>query len=434
MLDTIFALSTGNVRSGVAVIRVSGPNSYKICELFTGPLPSERRAVHRPLVSPSDGSVLDHGLVIRFSKGRSFTGEDSVEFQIHGSRATIRAVLFAIGDTGLARMADAGEFTRRALENGRMDLSQVEALGDLIDAETETQRRQALRVLDGALGEEVRRWRESLIWMLAQVAVSIDFSDEDLPPDILSGIADRGRSLLVDFSEHLRNAQVARIIREGFYVAIIGKPNVGKSTLLNQLAGREIAITSEIAGTTRDVLEVTLEVDGHAVVFLDTAGLRDADSEIEVLGVERARQVAEDADLRLFLVQDPGETIELGIDVRPNDIVLGAKCDLVSTFDGKAISGRTGQGVDDLLGLISEQVASYNGDSILIIGARQRLALTEARSQLVKVLEWLPAAEVDIELVSEHLKLAVDALDSLLGKVGIEDVLGEVFSRFCLGK
>jgi tRNA modification GTPase len=285
-MDTIYALASARGKAGVAVVRLSGPEAHDAARALCGPLPEPRRTALRVL--RWQGRDLDHALVICFEKCASFTGEASVEFHLHGSQAVVAEVLRVLAEQPGLRLAQAGEFTRRALENGCLDLAQVEGLADLIDAETEAQRVQALRVLSGAIGQKVEAWRRDIIRAAALMEATIDFADEDVPVDVTPEVRGLLDGLLDSIGKEVAGASVAERIREGFEVAIIGAPNAGKSTLLNALAGREAAITSEIAGTTRDVIEVKMDLAGLAVTVLDTAGLRETSDQVEALGVELA--------------------------------------------------------------------------------------------------------------------------------------------------
>ncbi|MEL7165669.1 MAG: tRNA uridine-5-carboxymethylaminomethyl(34) synthesis GTPase MnmE, partial [Pseudomonadota bacterium] len=342
-MDTIFALATAQGRAGVAVIRVSGPQAFEVCGGLMSSLPSIRQAGLRKIVD-ADGAVLDEALVLVFSAPKSFTGEDVVELHLHGSVAIVSAVLRRLGQTE-ARMAEPGEFSRRALENDRMDLTQVEALGDLISAETEAQRIQAMRGYEGELSDRIAGWRADLIRAAALIEATIDFADEDVPVDVTPEVRALLDGVAAQVSQELSGFAAAERVRNGFEVAIIGAPNAGKSTLLNAMARRDAAITSERAGTTRDIIEVRMDVGGLPVTVLDTAGLRVATDEIEAEGINRAIRRAEAADIRVFLM-DPGERFDLT--PQEGDICLRPKADL-RPHDTDGVSGKTGQGVADLI-------------------------------------------------------------------------------------
>ncbi|MDE3240295.1 MAG: tRNA uridine-5-carboxymethylaminomethyl(34) synthesis GTPase MnmE [Paracoccaceae bacterium] len=429
-MDTIYALASGRGRAGVSVIRLSGPLAFATAETLAGPLPRARQAGLRRLRA-RDGEVLDEALVLCFESGASFTGEDVVEFQVHGSPAVVRAVLRSLAEFPGLRLADAGEFTRRALEAGRLDLAQVEGLADLIDAETEAQRRQALRVLSGAIGARAEGWRRDLIRAAALIEATIDFADEDVPVDVSPEVLTLIDRVNADLAAELRGAAASERIRDGFEVAIVGRPNAGKSTLLNALAGREAAITSEFAGTTRDVIEVQMELAGLPVTVLDTAGLRASDDHVESIGIARAVERAAGADLRIFLCDEDG--LPDGIAPTGDDLVVEGKADRRVT-SGLAVSGVTGQGIDGLVAEISLRLSSRVTGAATITRERHRLAIERAvgamESARLAVLQGPDRAE----LAAEDLRTAVRALDALVGRVDVEDLLDEIFSSFCIGK
>jgi len=427
-MDTIFALATAPGKSGVAVIRISGPAALDVGRALARSLPSVAEARLRCLTD-GRGAHLDDALILTFRAPHSFTGEDVVELQTHGSPATIKAVLGAISATGLARMAEPGEFTRRALENDRLDLAQVEGLADLIDAETEAQRIQALRVLSGGIGVLVASWRENLLRAAALLEVTIDFADEDVPVDVTPEVESLLMPVMADLRREIAGVGVAERIRDGFEVAILGAPNAGKSTLLNALAGREAAITSDIAGTTRDVIEVRMDLRGLPVTMLDTAGLRDAGDEIERIGIDRARTRAEAADLRVFLKSSFDE--QPSIALLPDDIILLGKADL---HDAEGISGTTGQGVSDLIDQISETLSGRAARQATATHTRHAQAMQSALGALEVGLDEVKAGPDRTELAAENLRSAIRRLDALIGRIDVEMVLGEIFSRFCLGK
>jgi tRNA modification GTPase len=328
------------------------------------------------------------------------------------------------------RQAEPGEFTRRALDNDRLDLAQVEGLADLIDAETEVQRKQALRVLSGAIGKRAEMWRASLIRAAALLEATIDFADEDVPADVTPEVLGILDTLLAEFRAESDGARIAERVRDGFEVAIIGRPNIGKSTLINMLAGREAALTSDVAGTTRDVIEVRMELNGLAVTMLDTAGLRQTDDAIEQLGIGRARARAESADLRVFLVDEAG--LPEGMTPVTGDIVVRGKADLGAS--GPGVSGLTGEGVQQLVDRISGELSGRAAGSGTLTRERHRVALMRAILALEAGRNEVSKKTVRIEIVAEDIRSAIRALESLVGGIGTEAVLGEVFSRFCIGK
>ncbi|MBL4812635.1 MAG: tRNA uridine-5-carboxymethylaminomethyl(34) synthesis GTPase MnmE [Rhodobacteraceae bacterium] len=425
-MDTIFALASAAGKAGVAVIRISGADALVAGQKLAGPLPEHGRRLCR--LRRGDGSLLDEALVLTFAQGRSFTGEIVVELQVHGSVAVIGALLRELGDMAGLRAAEAGEFTRRALENNVLDLAQVEGLADLIDAETEAQHRQSVRVLAGALGQRAAEWRADLIQVMALIEAVIDFADEEVPEELSPAVGKLIEKVAAALEQESLGVKAAERIRSGFEIAIVGAPNSGKSTLLNRLAGRSAAITSHIAGTTRDVIEVRMDMGGLAVTVLDTAGIREARDEIEIIGIELTMARAEAADIRVHLVGDNGKT-ELA--VKAGDIVLRAKAD---TGPVGGVSGRTGFGVDELVDALTGELKSRTANVGIAMRERHRVAMVKAKSELDKALLLLPESTVAPELPAEHLRLAIRAIDSLVGKVDVEDVLGEIFSRFCIGK
>ncbi len=429
MTDTIYALATARGRSGLAVIRVSGPRATEAGQALCGALPPLRKAGLRRLVWNEE--LLDEALVLPFAKGSSFTGEPVVEFQCHGGPAVVGAVLRALAEQPGLRLAEPGEFTRRALEHGVLDLAQVEGLADLIDAETEAQRRQAVRVLSGSVGRKVESWRRDLIRAAALLEATIDFADEDVPTDVSPEVLVLIDGLMADLGQEAAGVSAAERIRDGFEVAIVGPPNAGKSTLLNQLAGREAAITSEIAGTTRDVIEVRMEISGLPVTFLDTAGLRETDDRLERAGIDRALARAEAADLRLFLTDG---SMPPGLKPSGEDIVVIGKSDTRSGYHGQAVSGLTGQGVPDLMQRVGEILQRRVGSAGALVRERHRVAVTTAIAALAESRAEVLRDDSRVELAAEHLRRAVRALDALIGRVDVDDLLGEIFVSFCIGK
>ncbi len=429
-MDTIFALASARGKAGVSVIRISGPRAHDAMVRLAGDLPEARKASLRTL-HESGGAVLDEALILRFDAGHSFTGEDSGELQVHGSAAVVNAVIRELSQLDGLRLAEPGEFTRRALENDRLDLARVEGLADLIDAETEAQRKQALRVFSGALGEKAEAWRRDLIRAAALIEATIDFADEDVPVDVRPEVESLLEGVIGELSRELEGVGAAERVRDGFEVALVGAPNTGKSTLLNYLAGREAAITSEVAGTTRDVIEVRMDIQGIPVTILDTAGLRETGDTVESIGVERTLQRAGQADLRVFLIDQEGE--QPPMQVAKDDLVLLGKADLRgASADG--VSGVTGQGVRPMLAQIAAQLEGRVARVGVAIKERHRMAITRALGGLTATRPLLVDLPDSADLAAEELRGAIAALDSLVGRVDVEHILDEIFASFCIGK
>jgi tRNA modification GTPase len=427
-MDTIFALATVRGRSGLAVIRVSGPDAFAAADRLVSSIPEPGEARVRRVLDES-GDIIDEALVLVFKGPRSFTGEDIVEFHVHGSVAVIAACERALLATGLVRPADAGEFTRRALSNEKMDLAQVEGLGDLLSSETEVQRRQAMRLLQGRLGDMAAKWRKALLMSLARVEVTIDFADEEVPTEIDEQIIEIIQKTIAELEIEIQGSKVAERVRDGFEIAILGAPNAGKSTLLNAIAGRDVAITSHIAGTTRDVIEVRLDLDGMPVTLLDTAGLRTTEDVVEKIGVERTRKRAEQADLRVWIRSEEDEAV--------NDLLVDGDISVFGKRDAYApggVSGLTGAGVDDLLHSIRVVLAERLANVGTATHERHRLAMQTACAELGAALDLMRSAPDTPELAAEEIRLAIRSLDSLTGRIDVEAVLGEIFSSFCIGK
>ena len=432
MHDTIFALATARGRAGVAVVRISGPMAWETASSLLDDLPNPKRPAVR-VIRSQGGEAIDEALVLVFDHGASFTDERVVELHLHGSSAVIAAVLKELSALPNVRMAEAGEFTRRALENGRLDLAQVEGLADLIDAETEAQRRQALKVMRGSLSEKAMKWREELMRAVALLEVTIDFADEEVPVDVTPEVLSLISSARVEMQKEAEGGRISEQIRDGFEVAIVGRPNVGKSTLLNALSKREAAITSSVAGTTRDVIEVRMDLDGLPITLLDTAGLRETSDEIEILGVERGMARATAADLRVFLL-DAEEVVEgLGVEVQTGDIVAYGKADL-QTASGLAVSGVTGAGVNELLSILSSELENRAAGASSAVRERHRVALLRGVDALNRAEEHLNSGSEWSEFSAEEMRQALRALDSLIGRVDVESILGVIFSSFCIGK
>lgn len=427
--DTIFALATAPGKAGVAVVRLSGPSVAEAAAALFGALPEPRLAALR-ILRDSDGVRLDQALVLYFPEKNSFTGEAVLELHLHGSVAVVNRVLRVLGDLPDLRLAEAGEFTRRALENGCMDLAQVEGLADLIDAETEAQRRQALRVLSGDLGKTAERWRSDLIRAAALIEATIDFADEEVPVDVTPEVDALLAGVQADLDKEIAGVETAERIRSGFEVAIVGAPNVGKSTLLNALAGREAAITSDFAGTTRDVIEVRMDLAGLPVTLLDTAGLRETDDHVEGIGIERAKQRATQADLRVFLIEQGDAPDFPPVD---GDIVVSAKADTLEDASG-AVSGKTGLGVSALVDRVTERLSALAGRSGIATRERHRVAMQRAGDGLNAAKAVLALGPDHYDIAAEELRTAIRALDTIVGRIDVENLLDEIFSSFCIGK
>jgi tRNA modification GTPase len=436
MTDTIFAPATAAGRAAVAVIRVSGGDSSRILQALAAPLPAPRRAVLRRLRA-RDGSALDEALVLWLPGPGSFTGEDSAELHLHGGRAGVEAVSRELAELGL-RLAEPGEFSRRAFQNGKLDLTQAEAIADLVDAETDAQRRQALGQLEGELSARYRAWRQRLVQALARLEAAVDFPDEDLPETLQAEVGARIGELAGELEAALADHGRGERVREGFKIALIGAPNAGKSSLLNRLTGREAAIVTEIAGTTRDVIEVPAVIDGFKVLFADMAGLRESADPIEAEGVRRARAWALAADVRLWVV-DQSAPADLEEAVRPDDVLVLNKADLpqgpdagLPDLQSVRVSARTAAGMDALWSVLAGRVkALTGGDFPAVTRLRHRRHLEEAATALRRGQAALARSP---ELGAEDLRHAAQALGRIAGRIDPEQVLDEVFSSFCIGK
>lgn len=436
--DSIVALSSGRLPAGVAVIRISGPHSRFVLETIAGPFPAERTAAYRKLTG-SDGEIIDRALVIFFADPNSFTGEDVAELQVHGGPAVVSAVLKRITSLPGIRHAEPGEFTRRAFVNGKMDLAQTEALADLVNAETEAQRRFALRNAEGVQGALYTSWRTRLIHARAMIEADIDFADEDDVPGSVANSVWLGVSgLIEEISEHLRGFSAAEIIQDGYEVVILGAPNAGKSSLFNALAQREAAIVSDEPGTTRDVLEIVLDVGGLKIRIADTAGLREGAGKVEMIGIEKARARSRQANLVLVLedLSDP-RPIETGV-LSVSILRVGTKLDInadsarASQYD-LCISTLLGEGLAELMTEIRSRAEARVGSAGQVLPSRLRHvellegALRHLRSAVAPELE-------ELELRAEELRLAADQLGRIVGSVDVEDLLDVIFSQFCIGK
>lgn len=444
--DTIFALSSGAVPAGVAVIRLSGPSARAVMNRLIDKEPKPRFAALRTITHPDTGDVIDQALVIYFPDKKSFTGEDAVEFHLHGGRAVVKAMLALLGSFDGCRMAEAGEFTRRSFENGKYDLTAVEGLSDLIHAETENQRKQAIRQASGAHKSVIDGWRETLLHARSMIEAELDFSDEeDIPGAISDVIWPKLRELKADIERHLSKADHGERLRNGLTVVLAGHPNAGKSSLLNWFAKRDVAIVTEEAGTTRDLLELHLDIEGYPVTMIDTAGLRESDNIVEREGIRRALEKSENADLLIEVVdgQHPEARVELNSAARR--MVLFNKIDRIDSdpFHAKGTeigespaffaSVKAGIGMDVFYDSFVKQIESlFDGaEDVLITRERHKKLLSSCVDNVNKSLIY---TDSPIEIRSEFLRQAGDELGKITGRIDVEEMLGVIFSQFCVGK
>ncbi|MFC7048034.1 tRNA uridine-5-carboxymethylaminomethyl(34) synthesis GTPase MnmE [Emcibacter nanhaiensis] len=447
---TIYALSSGKGRAGVAVIRLSGEKAGEVLLQLSGlsrrPVPREAKLTW--FRDPETSVRLDHGLALYFSAPNSFTGEDVVEFHIHGGRAVVAGLLEALSKFTGVRPAEPGEFTRRAFDNGKMDLTATEALADLLNAETEAQRRQALRQMDGQLGELYDGWRREIISAMAYLEADIDFADEEIPEDVTARVRPIIEKLHVKITDHLADGHRGERIRDGLQVVILGQPNIGKSSLMNYLSRREVAIVSDIEGTTRDVLEVHLDIQGFPVTIIDTAGLRESGDVIEAEGMRRARARAEQADVRIVMTEAsawPEIGTETSAMIDDETIIILNKMDLVPDREELArrikaaggniypVSLKNGEGLDQFMRGLEQTVAGKMdlAEAPSLTRTRHRQALKDSVDHLER---FLTNRTGELELLAEDLRLAARALGRITGAVDVEDILDVVFSEFCIGK
>lgn len=428
-MDTIFALATAQGKAGVSIIRISGPNAENAVNVISNKAVPIGRPCIRRLISKS-GVHIDEAMVLRFAAPNSFTGEDIVELHVHGSIAVVQAMLRELSSIPNLRLAEAGEFTRRALENNRLDISKVEGLADLIDSETEAQRMQALRVLSGELGNLTNYWRDKLVRAASLIEATIDFADEEVPVDVTGEVIDIINKIRSSIKKEVEGSIIAERVRNGFEVAIVGAPNLGKSTLLNALAGREAAITSEIAGTTRDVIEVRMDLGGVPVTLLDTAGIRETNDVVEEIGVSRALDRAATADLVVYLYDDTSHLTAFEQDV--NVIKLRAKDDQGIYADG--VSGRTGSGIETLVRELTQRFGEMSKDVGIATHERHRIAMQNALLHLSNAESFVQQGPEMYDIGAEELRMSCRVLDTLIGRVDVESLLDEIFSSFCIGK
>lgn len=430
-METIFGLASGLGRSGVAVVRISGKAATKALETLGVKTPAPRVAELRTLKFKNE--AIDRALILYFNSPNSFTGEDVVELHLHGSRAVVKKIFEVLSSIPNIRLAEAGEFSRRAFLNNKMDLTEAEGLADLIDAETTAQARQAMRQMEGELGRLYEKWRVGVIKNLANIEAYIDFPDEDLPASLKKEIADGINNFRSEIAGHMNDNHRGEKIREGIYVVILGAPNVGKSSLLNYLAKRDAAIVSDIAGTTRDVIEVNLEIAGLPVTLADTAGLRESADVIESEGVKRALARAERSDLKILMLDSADKNPDVSL-ADENTIIVLNKVDVTPQQvrgDDIGVSITKNIGLDELMKVLEEKLAAKfrQTEAPLITRARHREALNAALDCLNDI-----SFEKPIELIAEDLRHAAFSIGRITGRIDVEDILDEIFSSFCIGK
>jgi tRNA modification GTPase len=442
---TIYALSTGPGTSGIAIVRVSGVDTKNIIKLLTNAsIPTPRVATLRKINKINTSELIDEGIVLWFPGPESYTGEDMAEFHIHGSKAVIDALHSSISRIDSCRLAEPGEFTKLAFQNGKINLLKAESIADLISAETEIQRQQAIKIMNGKSSDKFNELREKLLKILSYVEAKIDFPDEDLPKDILKDIQKKSNEVYLDIKKILEDQRVGERIREGFKIAIIGPTNAGKSSLLNHLSNRDVAIVSETAGTTRDIIETHLNIDGYPVVVSDTAGIRESKNEIEKKGIKLALDRAEDADLKLIVIdaKNPNFKGILKELMDENAILVVNKSDLlcknlnpeIKKFNHVLISVQKNLNIDDLILKIKDKLKNkfINSNDILITRERHRQHLEQSLSYLKNFAEKNHTE--DFDKAAEDLRLASRHLGMIVGKVDVEEILGSIFSDFCIGK
>ena len=429
MVDTIYALATPQGRAGVAIVRISGPDAFMSLHSMCNDSKIKPRKTILCDLYTQEGLHLDKALVLPFKGPHSFTGEDVVELHLHGSIAVIQKTLETLSKITNFRQALPGEFTRRAFSNEKLDLAEIEGLADLIEAETEAQRVQALKVLSGKLGERAQEWRSMIIKAMALIEVTIDFADEDVPTDVSEDVILILTNIINDLSFESTGINVAERIRVGFEVAIVGKPNVGKSTLLNTLAGREAAITSEHAGTTRDIIEVKMDLDGLPVTMLDTAGLRETNNFIETKGIRKAIERANSSDLVIVLTDDGKKPPEIK---NPNILTFISKCDNGDMENG--LSAVTGFGIDNMIDTVKKELRNNVQNQGVATRFRHKEAIDRSINKLTNAKKFVTDGPGFYDLAAEELRQTAYTLDELFGKVDVEKVLDEIFSSFCLGK
>ncbi len=440
---TIYALSSGPGISGVAVIRISGKETSKILEVVTKKnLPKPRVATIKKIIDPNNSELIDEGIVLWFPGPESYTGEDMAELHIHGSKAVIGAIHKVLSDTKKCRIAEPGEFTKRAFQNGKINLLKAESISDLISSETEIQRKQAINIMTGKSSEVYNNMREKLLKALSNIEAKIDFPDEDLPEKIIKEIKKNVDQVIEKIQKILNDQKVGERIREGFKIAIVGPTNAGKSSLLNHLSNRDVAIVSEIAGTTRDVIEVHLNIDGYPVIVSDTAGIRKSKNEIEKKGIKLSLKKAEEADLNLIVIEPKNIDFTgfLKDLIKPNSILVINKCDLAKVslteqmkkLDHVIISVKNNTNIENLILKIKSKLKGkfIKSDEILITRERHRQNLEQCLDNLIN----FKNQNDDFDKAAEDLRLATRYLGMIVGKVDVEEILSSIFNDFCIGK
>ncbi len=440
---TIYALSSGPGLSGVAVIRVSGKETPSILKLLTKKeLPSPRVATLRKIINSNNSELIDEALVLWFPGPNSYTGEDMAELHVHGSMAVIKAIHKALEDTKKCRIAEPGEFTKKAFQNGKINLLKAESIADLISSETEIQRKQAIAIMSGKTSKIFNEMRDLLLKSLSNVEAKIDFPEEELSEEVLSNTKENIDRVIQKIQKILNDQKVGERIREGFKIAIIGPTNAGKSSLLNHLSNRDVAIVSEIAGTTRDVLETHLNIDGYPVIISDTAGIREAKSEIEKKGIKLALKKAEEADLNLIVIEPKSLDFTgfLKDLINPNSILVINKCDIekvslteqMKKIDHVIISVKNNTNIDNLISTIKSKLKGkfIRAEEILITRERHRVNLEQCLENLIN----FQNQKNDFDKAAEDLRLATRHLGIIVGNVDVEEILGSIFNDFCIGK
>ena len=443
---TIFALSTATVKSGIAIIRISGPDTTAVLKkIIKNELPEPRKATLKKFYKIEKNELIDQGIVLWFPKPNSYTGEDLAELHIHGSKSVIRAILSTISKVDNCRLAEPGEFTKLAYENGKINLLDVEALSDLISSETEIQRKQAIKILSGDATKKYTNLRNRLLKILSNIEAKIDFPEEDLPEDVLKNIKFETKEIINLINDVLNDGRIGEKIRDGFKISILGPTNAGKSTLLNYLSKREVAIVSNIEGTTRDLIEVSLNLDGYPVIITDTAGLRETSDEIENRGVELALKSAKNADLKIILLDAKNPYFTTFLDdisdensllvLNKSDLIVGtSKIDNLNLKKHILISLKEELNLDNLINEIKKRLKDkfLINDNVLISRERHRLNLEKCILHLNVFLENNSINEID--KAAEDLRIATRYLGKVVGDVDVEEVLGKIFSDFCIGK